>query len=135
MASASADLEGLVDTSNLFEVIDRHKWVVNPFKLRNFLSFYSYLQQEKLISFYLESSVHGLNLTVPEDAKEIIKPWDGREDNSKYLDSSVDDQVCFVNLWLYSILSLLIFISLKLIIHVPFMQNVRIRSVLLKLGE
>ena len=44
--------------------------------------------------FYLEPSVHGLNLTVPEDAKEIIKPWDEREDNSKYLDSSVDDQVC-----------------------------------------
>jgi hypothetical protein len=43
----------------------------------------------------LESSVHGLNLTVPEDAKEIIKSWDGRDDNSKYLDSSVDDQVCF----------------------------------------
>ena len=42
----------------------------------------------------LESSVHGLNLTVPEDAKEIIKPWDARDDNSKYLDSSVDDQVC-----------------------------------------
>jgi len=60
------------------------------------------------------NNVHGLNLTVPEDAKEIIKPWDEREDNSKYLDSSVDDQ---------------------LIIHVPFMQNVRIRSVLLKLGR
>jgi len=83
MASASADLEGAVDTSNLYEVIDRH-------------------------------NVHGLNLTVPEDAKEVIKPWDGREDNSKYLDSSVDDQ---------------------LIIHIPFMQNVRIRSVLLKLGR
>ena len=52
------------------------------------------LSFSKLISFYLESSVHGLNLTVPEDAKEVIKPWDEREDNSKYLDSSVDDQVC-----------------------------------------
>ena len=41
----------------------------------------------------MESSVYGLNLTVPEDAKEVIKPWDEREDNSKYLDSNVDDQV------------------------------------------
>jgi hypothetical protein len=40
-----------------------------------------------------ESSVYGLNLTVPEDAKEIIKPWDERESNDKYLDSNVDDQV------------------------------------------
>jgi hypothetical protein len=81
--SLSADLEGSADTSNLFQVIDRH-------------------------------NIHGLNLTVPEDAKEIIKPWDKREDNSQYLDSSVDDQ---------------------LIIHIPFLQNVRIRSVLLKLGR
>lgn len=41
----------------------------------------------------MESSVYGLNLTVPEDAKEIIKPWDEREDTTKYLDSNVDDQV------------------------------------------
>ncbi|PPQ67208.1 hypothetical protein CVT26_007281 [Gymnopilus dilepis] len=59
-------------------------------------------------------NVYGLNLTVPEDAKEVIKPWDEREDNSKYLDSNVDDQ---------------------LIIHVPFVENVRIKSVLLKLGR
>ncbi|KDR80381.1 hypothetical protein GALMADRAFT_242776 [Galerina marginata CBS 339.88] len=59
-------------------------------------------------------NVYGLNLTVPEDAKEIIKPWDEREDNTKYLDSNVDDQ---------------------LIIHVPFTQNVRIKSILLKLGR
>jgi PITH domain len=38
-------------------------------------------------------SVHGLNLTVPEDAKAIIKSWDEREDTSKYADSNVDDQV------------------------------------------
>ncbi|CAA7269990.1 unnamed protein product [Cyclocybe aegerita] len=61
-----------------------------------------------------QPSVHGLNLTVPEDAKEIIKPWDEREDNSKYLDSNVDDQ---------------------LIVHIPFTENVRIKSVLLKLGR
>ncbi|KAF8155525.1 galactose-binding domain-like protein [Crassisporium funariophilum] len=59
-------------------------------------------------------NVYGLNLTVPEDAKEIIKPWNEREDTAKHLDSSVDDQ---------------------LIIHIPFTQNVRIRSILLKLGR
>ncbi|KAI0252500.1 galactose-binding domain-like protein [Lactifluus subvellereus] len=59
-------------------------------------------------------NVHGLNLTVPEDAKEIIKPWDERESTEKFADSNVDDQ---------------------LIIHVPFAQNVRIKSVLLKLGR
>ncbi|KIK69643.1 hypothetical protein GYMLUDRAFT_34036 [Collybiopsis luxurians FD-317 M1] len=59
-------------------------------------------------------NVHGLNLTVPEDAKEVIKPWDQREDTEKFADSNVDDQV---------------------IIHVPFSQNVRLRSVLLKLGR
>ncbi|KAH9852231.1 DUF1000-domain-containing protein [Lenzites betulinus] len=59
-------------------------------------------------------NVHGLNLTVPEDAQNIIKPWDEREDTSKFAESGVDDQV---------------------IIHVPFTQNVRLRSVLLKLGR
>ncbi|KAI3609494.1 thioredoxin trp26 family protein, partial [Moniliophthora roreri] len=37
-------------------------------------------------------NVHGLNLTVPEDAKELIKPWDQREDTNKYVESGVDDQ-------------------------------------------
>ncbi|KAL7277257.1 hypothetical protein ACG7TL_009110 [Trametes sanguinea] len=59
-------------------------------------------------------NVHGLNLTVPEDARNIIKPWNEREDTSKYADSGVDDQV---------------------IIHVPFTENVRLRSILLKLGR
>ncbi|KAI0631213.1 DUF1000-domain-containing protein [Trametes polyzona] len=59
-------------------------------------------------------NVHGLNLTVPEDAQNIIKPWDEREDTSKFAESGVDDQI---------------------IIHVPFTQNVRLRSVLLKLGR
>ncbi|PPQ89233.1 hypothetical protein CVT25_001312 [Psilocybe cyanescens] len=59
-------------------------------------------------------NVYGLNLTVPEDAKQVIKPWDEREDNAKYIDSNVDDQ---------------------LIIHIPFTQNVRIRSVLIKMGR
>jgi len=59
-------------------------------------------------------SVYGLNLTVPEDAQAVIKPWDEREDTSKFAESGVDDQV---------------------IIHVPFTQNVRVKSVLLKLGR
>ncbi|KAJ3509649.1 hypothetical protein NMY22_g16223 [Coprinellus aureogranulatus] len=59
-------------------------------------------------------NVHGLNLVVPEDAKGVIKPWSDRDDNLKYAESNVDDQ---------------------LIIHVPFMERVRIRSILLKLGR
>jgi hypothetical protein len=38
-------------------------------------------------------SVHGLNLQEPESAQELIKPWDEREDVSKYADTVVDDQV------------------------------------------
>ncbi|KAJ3930612.1 MAG: galactose-binding domain-like protein [Lentinula lateritia] len=59
-------------------------------------------------------NVHGLNLADPDDAKETIKPWDQRENIEKFAESNVDDQV---------------------IIHVPFSQNVRLRSVLLKLGR
>ncbi|THU81115.1 DUF1000-domain-containing protein [Dendrothele bispora CBS 962.96] len=59
-------------------------------------------------------NVHGLNLTVPEDAKEVIKPWDQGEGTSKYAESGVDDQI---------------------FIHVPFAQNMRLKSVLLKLGR
>jgi len=61
-----------------------------------------------------KDNVYGLNLSVPEDARAVIKPWDEREDTAKFADSGVDDQ---------------------LIIHIPFTQNVRIRSVILKLGR
>ena len=44
----------------------------------------------------------------------MIKSWDDREDTTKFAESGVDDQ---------------------LVIHVPFTQNVRLRSILLKLGE
>ncbi|EMD35605.1 hypothetical protein CERSUDRAFT_53781 [Gelatoporia subvermispora B] len=61
-----------------------------------------------------KNNVHGLNLTVPEDAQAIIKPWNERDDTSTSARSNVDDQV---------------------IIHVPFTQNVRVKSILLKLGR
>ncbi|KAF8263002.1 galactose-binding domain-like protein [Lactarius quietus] len=69
---------------------------------------------DNLFAVIDRQNVHGLNITVPEDAKETIKPWDERETTEKFADSNVDDQ---------------------LIIHVPFAQNVRIKSVLLKLGR
>ncbi|EGN92874.1 hypothetical protein SERLA73DRAFT_116725 [Serpula lacrymans var. lacrymans S7.3] len=59
-------------------------------------------------------NVHGLNLVVPEDAKEIIKPWNERDDTMKFADSGVDDQM---------------------IIHVPFTQSVRLKSIIVKLGR
>ena len=34
-----------------------------------------------------------MNLTVPEDAQETIKPWDERESTDKFADSNVDNQV------------------------------------------
>jgi len=40
-----------------------------------------------------EPRVYGLNLSVPEDAKAIIKPWDEREQTDKFAESGVDDQV------------------------------------------
>jgi hypothetical protein len=37
--------------------------------------------------------VFGLNISVPEDAKEVIKPWDERESMERFAESGVDDQV------------------------------------------
>jgi hypothetical protein len=37
--------------------------------------------------------VHGLNLSVPEDAKEVIKPWDERDSVERYCETGVDDEV------------------------------------------
>ncbi|KAJ6588917.1 galactose-binding domain-like protein [Mycena capillaripes] len=67
-----------------------------------------------LYGFIDKDNVHGLNLAVPEDAKALIKPWDERDSTARYADSGVDDQM---------------------ILHVPFSQNVRLKSVLLKLGR
>ena len=60
------------------------------------------------------TSIHGLNLPVPETARDVIKPWDARESTDKYAESNVDDQ---------------------LIIHVPFLESVRIKSILIKTGR
>ena len=51
---------------------------------------------------------------VPEDARNIIKPWHERDETTRYVDSNVDDQ---------------------LVIHIPFTETVRLRSILLKLGK
>ncbi|KAG5642077.1 hypothetical protein DXG03_003630 [Asterophora parasitica] len=79
-----------------------------------------------------KDKVHGLNLAVPEDAQAVIKPWDERDDTTKFADSGVDDQVSmlFANLR-----STTIDLCVKIVIHIPFTQNVRIKSVLLKLGR
>ncbi|THH16119.1 hypothetical protein EW146_g4462 [Bondarzewia mesenterica] len=69
---------------------------------------------ENLFAVIDRDNVHGLNLTIPEAAKDTIKPWNERESTEKYADSNVDDQM---------------------IIHIPFSQNVRVRSLFLKLGR
>ncbi|KAG6840222.1 hypothetical protein C0991_008083 [Blastosporella zonata] len=61
-----------------------------------------------------KDKVHGLNLAVPEDAQKVIKPWDEREDVMAFAESGVDDQI---------------------VLHIPFTQLVRIKSVMLKLGR
>ena len=79
----------------------------------------------------LWESVYGLNLSVPEDAKAVIKPWDERDDTVKFADSGVDDQVGHPLSPHFNSPYILV----QLIIHIPFTQNVRLKSVLLKLGE
>ncbi|KAG8893718.1 hypothetical protein FRB99_001784 [Tulasnella sp. 403] len=37
-------------------------------------------------------NVFGLNLTVPEDAREIVKPWESQESLEKWADSGEDDE-------------------------------------------
>ncbi|KAF8324736.1 galactose-binding domain-like protein [Amanita rubescens] len=59
-------------------------------------------------------NIHGLNLSVPETARDVIKPWDSRDSTDTYAESNVDDQ---------------------LIIHIPFIESVRIKSILIKTGR
>jgi hypothetical protein len=68
----------------------------------------------RLTSPPLSTSIHGLNLPIPETARDVIKPWDARDSTDKYAESNVDDQ---------------------LIIHVPFLESVRIKSILIKTGR
>lgn len=78
-------LAGYGDAINLFNVIDRDKPVV-----------VSYIKKPiwpTRLFLHHPHRVNGLNLTVPEDAKELIKSWDQRESTEKYVDSGVDDQV------------------------------------------
>lgn len=76
--------------------------------------------------------MHGLNLAVPEKAKELIKPWSNREDTTQFADSCVDDQVRMDHAEPGGDIMRP---CLQMIIHVPFSQNVRIKSVILKLGK
>lgn len=57
--------------------------------VQNFLSDAS----NNLFGVIDRDKVHGLNLSVPEDAKEVIKPWDERESVEKYCETGVDDDV------------------------------------------
>lgn len=52
------------------------------------------MESSTLFAVIDRDKVFGLNLTVPEDAKEVIKPWNERESLDKCADSGVDDQVC-----------------------------------------
>ncbi|KAG8892486.1 hypothetical protein FRB99_002690 [Tulasnella sp. 403] len=62
-------------------------------------------------------NVFGLNLTVPEDAREIVKPWESRESLEKWADSGEDDEAS------------------RPTPRSGMSNNVRIRSVILKLGR
>ncbi|KAF8625167.1 hypothetical protein AX15_005527 [Amanita polypyramis BW_CC] len=67
-----------------------------------------------LYSLVDKQNIYGLNLSVPETARDIIKPWDQRDSTTTYAESNVDDQ---------------------LILHVPFLESVRIKSIFIKVGR
>ncbi|QRV76071.1 PITH domain-containing protein [Ceratobasidium sp. AG-Ba] len=79
--------------------------------VQNFLSDAQSTVANNLFGVIDRDKVHGLNLSVPENAKEVIKPWDERDSTEKWCETNVDDE---------------------LILHVPFSRNVRVRSILLK---
>ncbi|KAH0835929.1 galactose-binding domain-like protein [Lanmaoa asiatica] len=85
-----------------------------------------------LFSYIDRDNVHGLNLAVPEQAKELIKPWSDREETTQFADSGVDDQVRTNHGGPGGVIMRP---CLQMIIHIPFSQNVRIKSVILKLGR
>jgi hypothetical protein len=61
--------------------------------VQNFLSDAISADSNNLFGVIDRDKVHGLNLSVPEDAKEVIKPWDERDDMEKWCESGVDDEV------------------------------------------
>jgi len=69
------------------------------------------IDTENLYTSIYKFKVHGLGLTKPEDAQEIIKSWGDKDDTTHSAKSIVDDQM---------------------IIHIPFIQNVHITTLLLK---
>jgi hypothetical protein len=100
----------------------------------------SALETQNLFGSIDRDNVFGLNISVPEHAREVIKPWDQRESLEKLVESAVDDQVRVSCLSKQTNINHLdarpsALHTFQLIIHVPFTQNVRIRSILLRLGE
>ncbi|CAD6889807.1 unnamed protein product [Tilletia laevis] len=71
----------------------------------NELNLYEYIDKDH---------VWGLNLAIPESARQVIKPWNERNSMVVYVESLVDDQF---------------------IINVPFTCPCRIKSILLKPGR
>ncbi|KAK2462135.1 hypothetical protein APHAL10511_005833 [Amanita phalloides] len=61
-----------------------------------------------------KQNIHGLNIAIPESARNVIKPWDARDSTDIYTESNVDDQ---------------------LILHIPFLESVRLKSILIKTGR
>lgn len=75
-------------------------------------------------------SVSGVNLDVPESAATIVKTWDERHTMEVYCDSGVDDQAG-QRLVFQQLTSLLINTFPQMIIHIPFINSLRLRSILL----
>lgn len=80
--------------------------------------------------------MNGLNLTVPEHAKEVIKPWDKRDTTEQWVESGVDDQVSLTVLCSipYQFLFRVTDRLCQIILNIPFTQSVRVRSLLIKIG-
>ncbi|KAH8082763.1 galactose-binding domain-like protein [Filobasidium floriforme] len=67
-------------------------------------------RDENLWSFIDINNITGTNLEDPEKAQKIVKTWDERHNMEIFCDSGVDDQM---------------------IIHIPFIHSLRLRSLLL----
>ncbi|KAH9925524.1 galactose-binding domain-like protein [Fomitopsis serialis] len=69
--------------------------------------------RDNLYSRIDRDNVIALNVQAPAKGPEVIKPWDQRLDEDKYLESDADDQM---------------------IIRIPFAGAVKLRAVLIKAG-